>query len=567
MATADTGTSDVMGAVKGGGGATSELFQQRGKVIDQIGAQTADMKQHTEALTTDIDKATAKAADITKNSGVLTPPKLEAAPQPKPTDLMTQFGSPAMFLAALGSRMTRTPLTSSLNASAAVLNAYKAKDYAKAQQEYETWKTNTDNAMKLHTFQMEAYREALAGADRDQNAAVAKYKAYASAFQDDTALRMVQIGGIDAAIRDVRAKEEMGVRLAAVRPQLEQEHERMQALGAVTKARDSLLTQQKLNDPVAVAKATEELQVAMQHMRDVNNTFNPSFAATETRTAANPMGAFVAEYRASHNGEDPPAEDLAKFKRTSAVGTEGKLAPEALKTMAEQYLAGDKSAMQNLGRGAQGSANLVALRGEVARQMAERNMSGADMATKMAEFEGLKAGERSLGTRTANIGMAVNEAKQIIPIAEEASRAVDRTKYPTLNSILLAAEKGSGGEAVARFAAANNTLINVYSRAVSGGAPTVSDKEHAREIISTAYSQGQYEAVIDLLKRELAAASASPGAVREEFREYNRPRETGKAATDSIPAAARSALKEGQVTTFGNGQKWTLKNGQPEQVQ
>lgn len=34
-----------------------------------------------------------------------------------------------------------------------------------------------------------------------------------------------------------------------------------------------------------------------------------------------------------------------------------------------------------------------------------------------------------------------------------------------------------------------------------------------------------------------------------------------------LPQAARAALKEGQVTTFGNGQKWTLQGGQPVQVQ
>lgn len=34
-----------------------------------------------------------------------------------------------------------------------------------------------------------------------------------------------------------------------------------------------------------------------------------------------------------------------------------------------------------------------------------------------------------------------------------------------------------------------------------------------------------------------------------------------------IPPEAISQLKEGAVTTFGNGQKWTLKNGQPAQVE
>lgn len=34
----------------------------------------------------------------------------------------------------------------------------------------------------------------------------------------------------------------------------------------------------------------------------------------------------------------------------------------------------------------------------------------------------------------------------------------------------------------------------------------------------------------------------------------------------SLPPAARAKLKEGAITTFGNGQKWTLKNGVPTQV-
>ena len=37
--------------------------------------------------------------------------------------------------------------------------------------------------------------------------------------------------------------------------------------------------------------------------------------------------------------------------------------------------------------------------------------------------------------------------------------------------------------------------------------------------------------------------------------------------TSTLPDAAKSQLKEGHVTTFANGQKWTLKDGQPEQVQ
>lgn len=46
------------------------------------------------------------------------------------------------------------------------------------------------------------------------------------------------------------------------------------------------------------------------------------------------------------------------------------------------------------------------------------------------------------------------------------------------------------------------------------------------------------------------------------------PAQTSEAATPvaSIPPEAASQLKEGQITTFGNGQQWTLQGGQPVQV-
>ena len=40
----------------------------------------------------------------------------------------------------------------------------------------------------------------------------------------------------------------------------------------------------------------------------------------------------------------------------------------------------------------------------------------------------------------------------------------------------------------------------------------------------------------------------------------------GKVNPAQLPEAAKKQLKEGQVTVFGNGQEWTLQNGQPKQV-
>lgn len=196
------------------------------------------------------------------------------------------------------------------------------------------------------------------------------------------------------------------------------------------------------------------------------------------------------------------------------------LQPEDLHFMAEQYLAGDRTVLQNLGRGAQGSKNLVALRNEVRKLAESQGKSGKDVAASVAEFEGVKSGERALGTRTANAGMAVNEADQFADIALDASRGVPRSQFVPANKALNAYEKNTGDPKIVAFGAATNSLINAYARAVSpSGTPTVSDKEHARDMLNTAQTPEQYASVISMMKREMAAAQRSPGQVRSEFRE------------------------------------------------
>jgi hypothetical protein len=192
---------------------------------------------------------------------------------------------------------------------------------------------------------------------------------------------------------------------------------------------------------------------------------------------------------------------------------------QTMDIMADQYLAGDKSVFQNLGRGIQGSANIQALRQTVANKMREYGISGAEQATKIAEMAGLTAGERTLGTRTANIEMAVNEAYNMLPLALSASENVPRGKWTDLNKLIQAGATHSSDPAMANFLAAHNAVINTYARAISpSGVPTVTDKEHAREIFTTATGPAAYKAVLDQIAREMEAARRSPGQVREEFR-------------------------------------------------
>lgn len=192
---------------------------------------------------------------------------------------------------------------------------------------------------------------------------------------------------------------------------------------------------------------------------------------------------------------------------------------KSLSAMAEQYRSGDTSVMQNLGRGAQGAANIVALRKKITEQNSGQGASGTDQAMRNAEFFGVKSGQRTLGTKQANIEMAATEFKQVLPIVAEASKGVDRTKYPDLNKIIQAFEEKTGDPNIVRFGGGVNTLVNLYARAISpGGVATVSDKDHARILLNKAWSQGQFEAAVGMMTQEIEAALKSPEVVRDEMR-------------------------------------------------
>ncbi|RQY03925.1 hypothetical protein DF121_08090 [Burkholderia stagnalis] len=211
------------------------------------------------------------------------------------------------------------------------------------------------------------------------------------------------------------------------------------------------------------------------------------------------------------------AESIALRRQTLAMGMgdDAKFSPEDLKFLAEQARAGDTSVYQNLGRGAQGAKNIIALRREVMRQEREAGGTGADIAAANAGFQGEKAAARTGATRAANIGMAVAEAQKTFPLVREASAALPRTEFPGVNRAMQAAQTGTGDPRVVALGTALNTSVNAYARAISPtGVPTVSDKEHARELLSTASTPDQLNAVLTMMEKEMTAARQAPTEVQ-----------------------------------------------------
>lgn len=217
-------------------------------------------------------------------------------------------------------------------------------------------------------------------------------------------------------------------------------------------------------------------------------------------------------------------------------GDDSKLSADDSAVLGEQLAKGDTSVLSNLGRGTQGAANVVAVRKAALQYAKENGLSGGDLAANIAGFQGEKAAARTGATRATNIGIASEEAAQTFPLVRQTSAALPRTEFVPANRALQAAETNTGDPKVIAFGTALNTAINAYARAISPtGTPTVSDKEHARQILSTANTPEQVNAALNIMEKEMAAARSAPAAVQAQ----QRARISGKAAAPSgggIPA-------------------------------
>lgn len=267
-----------------------------------------------------------------------------------------------------------------------------------------------------------------------------------------------------------------------------------------------LLQQQQLQDKRAALeeKAREADQRSKDYNLSVQQRADAQRESTETRKLLGLGMQAIAQQRVNNQTQSLQQKIAAN-----------QLSKDDVQFMAQQYWAGDKSVLSGLARNPQA---LTQVRSEITRQGKEQGKSGADVAQATAEFEGLKAGERALGTRTANVGLAVNEANLLSDLALKTSGEWQRSGIKSLNDLQKYAQGKTASPELRKFVAANNSFVNAYARAISpSGAPTVSDKEHAREMLDTGFSKGDYEATVDILRQEMQAAQEAPQATKREL--------------------------------------------------
>jgi hypothetical protein len=199
-------------------------------------------------------------------------------------------------------------------------------------------------------------------------------------------------------------------------------------------------------------------------------------------------------------------------------GIEATMTPDAIDLAAERLLKGDKTALQNIGRGVQGAANITAINNRVASLAKERGIDANSVLKAQAELGAATKGLRDLAGRSAKIDAAVIEVDKFADNALESLEKVSRGNTVPLNEIIRRVELGTGSPEEAAFATYVKSLASAYANVIGRGTTTVFSQTEADKIIRKDYSKDQFRAMVDALKKEAVAVQDSSRGAGENIK-------------------------------------------------
>lgn len=201
----------------------------------------------------------------------------------------------------------------------------------------------------------------------------------------------------------------------------------------------------------------------------------------------------------------------------AALLSGGAARSETIQSDAEVYRQTGKMPA-GIARTPQGQAEAHAIRNLARENEIAAGGNPAEWSTRWQKFQAQATGRRVLENRAVGLELAENEATTLIPRVREASARVSRTSYPTINSLILASQKGSGGTDVIKLGIAVESLIPVYARVLKPvGQLAQGDMARAHDILDKAWSDGQIGAALDQMGIELKSARTALDKTLDEY--------------------------------------------------
>ena len=246
------------------------------------------------------------------------------------------------------------------------------------------------------------------------------------------------------------------------------------------------------------------------------------------------------EFKADYAAAQTPQEKLGlMFGATSGAD------PEVAKMMAGQAMSGDPKAYTNA-RGESGAATVAMARSYQAKMMRDQKLTPADLSKRSLLFNAVGAGLRTANVTAARIGLGVAEMNALIPKVREASAALKRTNYPTINSWVNALRKEGGSKQVKELTVRLQGLQTAFSQVLTrGGVPTDAVRHLANELMSSSDPEGVLDTALAAMTSEAEAVQGAPGVVRADLLNTLPGSPTGKKYNS--PDEVKAALASGEI--------------------
>ena len=231
-------------------------------------------------------------------------PWTEAPPENNP---VKSFGSWASTLGILASAMTRTPLTSALNASASAMTAIRANDLETYKEAKQAWKDNTEIALKNAEWEVRGYDNALDLMKTDFALGTAKWKAHAAATDNKAAMLIGDAGLVEHMQSYAASMASLRQRISEAAPGLREEADKQEYVLSQVQTKAAEYEQTTGKDPtpqqLAVFKMDARLELKAREATATHPAARFSASAATHQTALD---------WASKRGI-PPEESDAKY--------------------------------------------------------------------------------------------------------------------------------------------------------------------------------------------------------------------------------------------------------------
>lgn len=383
-----------------------------------------------------------KTIEKMENETRAKPPTLNPVPEMKDYqhDPMQSFGSAAGFLATFGSLLTRRPLTSALNAGAAVMTAANQKDATAFSSAYDKWKAETENAWKMTQWDMDQYK-ALLGKDETEA------KIHATSTKNDTALAAIQAKMYEQYHRDMMKQFENSKKPAEavfnyVENGLAEEDAKRKAQG------QTAMTEKERNE--------KQLEL----FRDGQNTIKEKGILTDK------------DYNEKYK-DDESVKSLATSYHTGALLT--------------QLVPGLKA--DNPRRDA------------IVRKSHEM-YGDFDWAEQHIKYAAEQSGAKSLAIQTKKIELASNMLDTSLPSMLHAASKVGLSSSTDLNTLYNAAKRHMSDTDFSNFSTQLRAVTSDYAQFIGRGRMTVHSDQEALRILNEDMGITSLQGFVDAVNTE-----------------------------------------------------------------